>query len=169
MKNIIKKMFSLILVGMVAVSMLEFIEPNRIQAAGEEAEIEIHIDKFSFYECPFEGHYDLLFFNNKGKLVGAVHKYVGATKRVLKDERFLFNKNTTIKFEAVIPMGFKSKWLKRNEFTKVNFTAKSFNSLDKRVSKEPVIKVVLGNDGAHLDHDQDFSLVEGFCSEHVKI
>ena len=81
MKNVMKKLFSLLLVGVVAVSMFGFIAPNNVDAAeAEPSKGNVYFQQNGFYT----GNYIASFYDASGKLIGSRNTgrmYAGQSRR----------------------------------------------------------------------------------------
>ena len=76
MKNFIKKLFSLLLVGVVTVSMFSFIRPNRVDAIEESNKSERNLGTFIVEEIPCRALYTIycsvICYNASGKEIKRV-------------------------------------------------------------------------------------------------
>ena len=87
MKNVMKKLFSLLLVGVVAVSMCGFIAPNSVDAAEvKPSKGEIHLKQADWWSAfGTDGRYFVKFYNASGQLIGDKLASLRAVKEPSKD------------------------------------------------------------------------------------
>ena len=79
MKNIMKKLFSLLLVGVVAVSMFGFIAPNSVDAKEEKpSKGEVHLKQCAMWDFFYtDGEYIVKFYGASGNVISTPSTKLG--------------------------------------------------------------------------------------------
>ena len=88
MKRVIKKLFSLLLVGVVAVSMFSFISPNRVDAAGSNSKFngKFRVWGLPAFSDPYKASYEINFYNKKEVNIKTMRNTLSSDK--LTEENF---------------------------------------------------------------------------------
>ena len=104
MKNVMKKLFSLLLVGVIAVSMFSFVAPNSVDAAeAKPSKGTVYLKQNAKWSLILDGYYFVYFYDASGKLISNP-----ATRIFVKhDARYPIPENAT----SVVVKVQKGDWL----------------------------------------------------------
>ena len=159
MKNVIKKMLSLLLVGVVTVSMFSFITPNRVDAEVKFLRYFVHVVAKAPGRGGQDGYYNISFFDKKEEpIIGSI-KPVGFGS--VKEEDFYVPRGAaTMKFEALSPRAPGCKTMQ------TNFTLSFIFSKPIKPLKDKILEITIDVDGARTK-DVEFGCQIRDYSNHI--
>ena len=168
MRNILKKTFSLLLIGVVTVSMFSFTTPNRVDAVGTPfIVLKIEKDKrFTNIAHKKDGYVICKFFDRDGK---CFDKDGGDINFKLGDnvQRIDLPSNTKkIEVEAFTPTITNPPNLKR---FKATFTVLPYHNIWHLPNDKTFLEILISPTAVSMNHSSDHCIIKNYHAERIKV